>query len=43
MDIKAILVVCALICFLLKAFAVPTGTVDTMNLGFAFLTATLLV
>ena len=41
--IKIVLIVCALVCFLLKAFSVPTGRVDTMNLGFAFLVATLLV
>lgn len=39
---KLVLTVCALICFILKAFAVPVGTVDTMNLGFAFLVAALL-
>jgi hypothetical protein len=43
MGIKLILIVAALVCFILKAFAVPTGRVDCMNLGFAFLTATLLV
>jgi hypothetical protein len=43
MGIRLLLIIGALVCFLLKAFSVPTGRVDCMNLGFAFLTATLLV
>jgi hypothetical protein len=41
--IKIVLLVCALISFLVKAFGVNTGQVDCMNLGFAFLVASLLV
>ena len=43
MGIRLILIIAALVCFILKALSVPTGRVDCMNLGFAFLTATLLV
>ena len=43
MGIRFVLIVMALVCFILKAFSVPTGKIDCMNLGFAFLTATLLV
>jgi hypothetical protein len=42
MSIKIVLYVCALVCFLLKAFNVPVRNVDFMNLGFAFLTASLI-
>ena len=43
MRLKLMFIVAALVCFVLKALSVPTGRVDCMNLGFAFLTATLLV
>lgn len=42
MSIHTLLIMGALVCFLLKAFGVG-GRVDFMNLGFACLTATLLV
>jgi hypothetical protein len=35
MGLKMIFAICALVCFLLKAFLV-TARVDFMNLGFAF-------
>jgi len=41
--LKTVFIVCALVCFLLKAFNLPVERVDFMNLGFAFLVATLLV
>jgi len=41
--VRLVLVICALVCFILKALSVNTGSVDCMNLGFAFLTATLLI
>jgi hypothetical protein len=40
---KSILILIALICFVLKAFNVVVRNIDFMNLGFAFLTASLLV
>ena len=44
---NTILLVCALICFVLKAFNVSVGRndrpVDLMNLGFAFIVASMLV
>ena len=42
MNINLLLVVGAIVCFVLKAFGVGSR-VDWMNLGFALLTATLLV
>jgi hypothetical protein len=43
MTIHLLLLIGALVSFLLKAFTVPTGRVDCMNLGFAFLVLSLLV
>lgn len=40
--IRIVLLVLAIVCFLLKAFGV-VAKVDFMNLGFAFVTASLLV
>lgn len=41
LSLKVVLFICALVCFLLKAFGVP-GRVDWMNLGFAFIVAAFL-
>jgi hypothetical protein len=41
--LKTVFIVCALVCFLLKALSISIDRIDFMNLGFAFLTATLLV
>ena len=41
--LKIVLLVLALICFVVRALSIPTGRIDTMNAGFAFLVASLLV
>lgn len=41
--IKTVLIIFAIVCFVIKALGIPTGRVDCLPLGFAFLTCTLLV
>lgn len=43
MSATLLLLILALICFLLKAFSVPAGRVDFMNLGFAFIVASMII
>jgi hypothetical protein len=43
MGLKTIMLVCAVVCFALKAFSVPTGRIDCMNLGFCFVVLSALV
>lgn len=43
MSIKLICIFGALISFLLSAFSVPTGRINTQSLGFAFLVLALLI
>ena len=43
MSVKTILLICAVVCFVLKALTVNTGRVDTFSLGWAFVVASLLV
>ena len=40
---KIIVLVCALVCFLLKALQVPVWRLDLMNLGFMFVVLSWLV
>lgn len=42
MTVKMLFLLLALICFLLKAFSVNAGRVDFMNLGFAFIVASMI-
>lgn len=41
--LKLVFAICALVCFLLKAFNVPLAGIDLMNLGFAFVVAATLL
>jgi len=41
--LKIVFVVCAIVCFVVKAIGIPTGQFDMMNAGFAFLAGSLLV
>lgn len=38
-----VLIVIAIVCFVIRAFGVPTGRVDLLPLGLAFLAAAFLV
>jgi hypothetical protein len=42
LSVSLVLLVCAAVCFLLKALQVPTGRVDCMNLGFFFVVLSML-
>ena len=47
MSISSVFLLLALVCFLLKAFAIPAGRedrqIDFTNLGFAFVVASVII
>lgn len=42
LSVSVVCLLLALICFVLKGLSVPTGRVDLMNIGFAFVVASVL-